>query len=274
MDTRPSSELTEEIAAAEAELKAAQEKLEAAKAKLAATQEAEADEPLQEESAELGDSTPADTNDAAGEKSATADEAAAAEATPAQSEPLPDWVPYSTASAPPSSEAAPQPRTGAPVPPAAVASQPPAPGQPQPPYNTAAYPSNQPSVQPGYAPEYGATQTPHAGPSAVPPQQPYYGYQPPTYQQPYPQTIVSSKDHVAAGLLAIFLGWLGVHKFYLGYNTSGFIMLAVSIIGGIFTISLAMWVIWIIAIIEGILYLTKSQTEFEQMYVMNKREWF
>ena len=32
--------------------------------------------------------------------------------------------------------------------------------------------------------------------------------------------------------------------------------------------------IWVIAIIEGILYLTKSQTEFEQIYVLNKREWF
>ena len=112
-------------------------------------------------------------------------------------------------------------------------------------------------------------------PGAVPPQQPYYGYaQQPYYQQPYAQPVVSTKDHVAAGLLAIFLGPLGIHKFYLGYNTAGFIMLAVSIVGGLLTLSLAMWVIWVISIIEGILYLTKSQTEFEQMYVLNKREWF
>lgn len=51
-------------------------------------------------------------------------------------------------------------------------------------------------------------------------------------------------------------------------------MLAVTIIGGVLTFSLASWVIWVIAIIEGILYLTKSQTEFEQIYVLNKREWF
>ena len=75
-------------------------------------------------------------------------------------------------------------------------------------------------------------------------------------------------------MLAIFLGWLGVHKFYLGYNTSGFIMLGVSVLGGIVTLSVAVWAIWLIGIVEGIFYLTKTQTEFEQMYVLNKREWF
>ena len=102
----------------------------------------------------------------------------------------------------------------------------------------------------------------------------YYGYQQPYYQQPYAQPVVATKDHVAAGLLAIFLGWLGIHKFYLGYNTSGFVMLGVSILGGILTLSLACWVIWVIAIIEGIIYLTKSQSQFEQIYVLNKKEWF
>ena len=96
-----------------------------------------------------------------------------------------------------------------------------------------------------------------------------------TYSQPtYASPTVGTKDHVAAGLLAILFGWLGIHKFYLGYNTSGFIMLGVSILGGIVTLSLAAGVMCIIGIVEGILYLTKSQSEFEQMYVFNKREWF
>lgn len=96
----------------------------------------------------------------------------------------------------------------------------------------------------------------------------------PYNRQNRPQPIVAAKDHVAAGLLAIFLGTLGIHKFYLGYNTSGFIMLGVSILGGILTLSIASWVVWLIAIIEGIIYLTRSQSEFEQIYVFNKREWF
>lgn len=113
---------------------------------------------------------------------------------------------------------------------------------------------------------------------APPPQQPYqqqsqqsYYYQQPQYSSPQ---AVTQKDHVAAGLLGIFLGGLGIHKFYLGYNTSGFIMLAVAILGGIVTCSIATWVMWIIGIIEGIMYLTKSQGEFEQIYVFSKREWF
>lgn len=85
---------------------------------------------------------------------------------------------------------------------------------------------------------------------------------------------IGSKDHVAAGLLAILLGWLGVHKFYLGYYNAGFIMLGVSVLGGILTATIAAGAIWIISIVEGVIYLAKSQTEFEQMYVVNKREWF
>ena len=174
----------------------------------------------------------------------------------------PDWVPYSTAQIPT------PPSYGSPVrhPGDAVFHQPPAP---------AGYGYAPPQPQYQAQPQPSAQQPPHAGPGAVPPQQPYYGYaQQPYYQQPYAQPVVSTKDHVAAGLLAIFLGPLGIHKFYLGYNTAGFIMLAVSIVGGLLTLSLAMWVIWVISIIEGILYLTKSQAEFEQMYVLNKREWF
>ena len=126
----------------------------------------------------------------------------------------------------------------------------------------------------GEVPPYGS-QPSYGVPGNVPPQGPTYGYQRQTYgQQAYNQQNVTTKDHVAAGLLAIFLGALGVHKFYLGYNTSGFIMLAVTILGGIFTFSIATWVVWIIAIIEGIIYLTKTQSEFEQIYVFNKREWF
>lgn len=92
--------------------------------------------------------------------------------------------------------------------------------------------------------------------------------------QQYAQSFYGSKDHVAAGLLAIFLGWLGLHKFYLGYNTQGFIMLGVSVIGGLVTFTLAVWVIWVIAFIEGIIYLSKNQTEFDQIYVKGTREWF
>ena len=55
---------------------------------------------------------------------------------------------------------------------------------------------------------------------------------------------------------------------------AGFIMLAVTIVGSIFSLGLAGLAMVVISIVEGVLYLSKSQTEFEQIYVFNKKEWF
>jgi TM2 domain-containing membrane protein YozV len=109
-----------------------------------------------------------------------------------------------------------------------------------------------------------------------------YGYQQPPqqtygYQQPYvnPADVkTTDKDRIVAGLLGIFLGSLGIHKFYLGYRNEGLIMLLISIVGGCVTFTLASWVMWVIGLIEGIMYLTKSQREFEQTYVYNRKGWF
>ena len=86
-------------------------------------------------------------------------------------------------------------------------------------------------------------------------------------------TASGDKNKIAAGLLGIFLGALGIHKFYLGYNKEGVIMLLVCL-GGIVTLGVAMLVIWIIGLIEGIIYLTKSDEEFAQLYVQNRKGWF
>lgn len=104
-------------------------------------------------------------------------------------------------------------------------------------------------------------------------QQQAYGQRQP-YVQPHYTAPVASRDHVAAGLLALFLGPFGVHKFYLGYNTQGFILLAISLLGGLFSFGLVTGVVWVISIVEGIIYLTKAQSEFERIYVYDKREWF
>lgn len=68
------------------------------------------------------------------------------------------------------------------------------------------------------------------------------------------------------GILAIVIGSLGIHKFILGYNQEGIIQIVISVftcgIGGI------------IGLIEGIIYLTKTDEEFYQTYQVNKRGWF
>lgn len=71
---------------------------------------------------------------------------------------------------------------------------------------------------------------------------------------------------IVAGICAILLGWLGVHKFILGYTTEGVIMLVL----GILTCGLTN----IIGIIEGVIYLTKSDEDFVRTYIQNKKGWF
>lgn len=150
---------------------------------------------------------------------------------------------------------------GAPYGQQGAASQQPA-GQPQQPYAQPGYAAQQPyAQQPGQAAYYSQSNG-------------YYASSQGAYQVPYQQPLVHTKDHVAAGLLAIFLGVFGVHKLYLGYHTTGFIMLGVTILGSLLTIGIAAGVVWLIGVIEGIIYLTKSQSEFEQLYVFNKREMF
>lgn len=88
------------------------------------------------------------------------------------------------------------------------------------------------------------------------------------------QAGIVGKSHVVAGLLAVFLGCFGIHKFYLGYNSTGIVMLAVTVIGSILSLGLAGMVMSVIALIEGIIYLAMGQISFDRTYVQNKKEWF
>jgi len=72
---------------------------------------------------------------------------------------------------------------------------------------------------------------------------------------------------VVAGVLAILLGWLGIHKFILGYTQEGIIQLVIGVVtcGTISSL---------IGLIEGIIYLTKTDEEFYQTYQVGKKGWF
>ena len=81
------------------------------------------------------------------------------------------------------------------------------------------------------------------------------------------------KSKIVAGLLAIFLGGLGIHKFYLGYTKTGIVFLLISVFGFILLL-IPTVIISIIAFIEGIIYLTKSDESFDKTYVQNEKKWF
>ncbi len=83
----------------------------------------------------------------------------------------------------------------------------------------------------------------------------------------------SGKSRVTAAVLALLFGGLGVHKFYMDKPRAGWIMLALFVFGMI-TFGTFLWVAPTIALIEGILYLTKSEEEFEDQYLNSDKEWF
>jgi TM2 domain-containing membrane protein YozV len=79
-----------------------------------------------------------------------------------------------------------------------------------------------------------------------------------------------AEKKIAAGICGILLGALGIHKFILGYTSQGIIMLLISIL----TFGIASPIMGLIGLIEGILYLTKSDEDFVRTYVQNKKGWF
>ncbi len=83
---------------------------------------------------------------------------------------------------------------------------------------------------------------------------------------------------VLAGILAIFLGAFGVHKFILGYQKEGIIMLVLSVVGIVLSCVgigvLLVWAVGLVGLIEGIIYLTKSDEEFYNTYQAGRKPWF
>ena len=105
-----------------------------------------------------------------------------------------------------------------------------------------------------------------------PQQAPYTQPYPPQQQASYTQVQVftnsqptgggPTKSKVAAGLLAIFLGTLGIHKFYLGRTGEGILILVLDILlGWTFIVP---GIIEFVCFIEALIYFTKSDEEFQR----------
>jgi TM2 domain-containing membrane protein YozV len=113
---------------------------------------------------------------------------------------------------------------------------------------------------------------PSPAPSGLPAAPAHFGGYQPIYAAPSYNP--ANSNRVAAGVCGIFLGGLGIHKFILGMPGTGIIMLLLNLVGGFLTCGLASIVMHAIGLIEGILYLTKRDEEFHQIYVVQKRHWF
>lgn len=79
-----------------------------------------------------------------------------------------------------------------------------------------------------------------------------------------------AQKKLIAGVLGILLGFLGIHKFILGYYVEGLIMLLVSLL----TCGFGGTVMGIVGLIEGIIYLATPDDRFYETYILNKKGWF
>lgn len=112
--------------------------------------------------------------------------------------------------------------------------------------------------------------------------------EPPPYPNPpppggpnvyYVEKHPGAEKKLLCGLLAILVPGLGIHKFILGMTTPGVIMLVVTLATLFFGMCLIFPFVGALAMMgisvaEGIIYLTKSDEEFYQTYMVEKKEWF
>ena len=81
------------------------------------------------------------------------------------------------------------------------------------------------------------------------------------------------KDKIVAGVLALILGTLGIHWFYLNQTSKGVTYLVVTIIGWIFSIIIIglipVFVIGVLSLIDGIKLLTMDDNTFNVTYNNN-----
>ncbi|HIZ19876.1 MAG TPA: TM2 domain-containing protein [Firmicutes bacterium] len=132
-----------------------------------------------------------------------------------------------------------------------------------------------PAANPQTPPQYQQSQTPpgpyssypyssygqntYGQPNYQPPYSSYPGYSGyPGYQTPYPPSMpvvppgYQPRNRIAAGILAIVIGCLGIHNFYLGFTSRGVVQLLLTVLScGVLALVSQIW-----AIVEGVQILT------------------
>ncbi len=82
--------------------------------------------------------------------------------------------------------------------------------------------------------------------------------------------VIAGKNKIVAGLLAIFLGTLGIHYFYLGDAKKGGLMLGATIISCILCVVvigfILLPILGIICLITGIMYMVMDDQQFNQKF--------
>jgi TM2 domain-containing membrane protein YozV len=80
------------------------------------------------------------------------------------------------------------------------------------------------------------------------------------------------RNRVAAAVLAFFLGFIGVHKFYMNKPGAGIVMLLCGSIGAFLVFPLL--IMCVISIVEFVIYLTMTDETFDRIYIKGTKSWF
>jgi hypothetical protein len=109
-------------------------------------------------------------------------------------------------------------------------------------------------------PDGGPDAGPEADPARTPRPWPWHGVRVSVQIPP----LVWHRSRVVAGLLGVFLGAFGLHRMYLGYWRRGLTMLAITVVGGLFTLGLAALVMGLWGFAEGLLILSVRRGRYSR----------
>jgi TM2 domain-containing membrane protein YozV len=108
---------------------------------------------------------------------------------------------------------------------------------------------------------------------------PKCGVEQPRQRDDYRDSDGAGSTRLTAAIFALLFGGLGVHKFYLGRTGTGLTMLLLTLGGiplGFLTCGLGFILpgaMHLIALIEGIMYLSKTDEQFYNEYIVGGRSW-
>ena len=80
------------------------------------------------------------------------------------------------------------------------------------------------------------------------------------------EKVKGAENKIICGIMGIIFPYFGIHRFILGDVLGGVLRIVITV----FTCGVGS----IIGFIEGIIYLTKSDEEFVQTYIVEKKAWF
>lgn len=85
-------------------------------------------------------------------------------------------------------------------------------------------------------------------------------------------SFIDTGDRLISAIIAVLLGFIGAHKFYLGYKSQGILMFLAGTVG--LLLIFPPFISFVISIAEAFIYLRKTDQEFYDTYIAKERGWF